>query len=106
MAYGDFKDLTRGTVSDKTVRDDAFNIAKNTKYDGYQRRIASMVYKYFHKKTSGCGIKNEIIFNKELAEELHKVIVRKFEKRNVQSPFIDIIWGSGLVDMQSISKFD
>ena len=47
MAYGEFKDLARRTTSDKSLRDKAFNIAKNTKYDGYQRRFASMVYKYF-----------------------------------------------------------
>ena len=50
MAYGDFKDLERRTVSDKLLGDKAFNIAKNPKYDGYQRRLASMVYKYFDKK--------------------------------------------------------
>ena len=43
MAYGDFKDLARRTASDKALRDKAFNIAKNSKYDGYQRRLASMV---------------------------------------------------------------
>ena len=43
MAYGDFKDLARRTASDKVLRDKAFNIAKNSKYDGYQRRLASMV---------------------------------------------------------------
>ena len=42
MAYGDFKDLKRRTASDKTLRDKAFNIAKNPKYDGYQRGLASM----------------------------------------------------------------
>ena len=47
MAYGDFKDLARRATSDKSLRDKAFNIAKNTKYDGYQRRFASMVCKYF-----------------------------------------------------------
>ena len=47
MAYGDFKDLARRTTSDKSLRDKAFNIAKNTKHDGYQGRFASMVYKYF-----------------------------------------------------------
>ena len=49
MAYGDFKDLTRRTASDKILRDKAFNIAKNTKYDGYQRGLASMAYKFFDK---------------------------------------------------------
>ena len=53
MAYGDFKDLKWRTASDKILRDKAFNIAKNPKYDGYQRRIASMVYKFFYKKSAG-----------------------------------------------------
>ena len=48
MAYGDFIDLARKTVSDKGIRDKAFNIAKNPKYDRYQRGIASMVYKFFN----------------------------------------------------------
>ena len=49
MAYGDFKDLARRTASDKVLRDKAFNIAKNPKYDGYQRGLASMVYKFLIK---------------------------------------------------------
>ena len=71
-AYGDFKDLTRRTASDKILRDKTFNIAKNPKYDGYQRGLASMVYKFFDKKISGGTVKNENISNKDLAEELHK----------------------------------
>ena len=59
MAYGDLKYFTRRTVSDKILRDKAFNIAKNPKYDGYQREIASMVYKFFDKKSSGTLSKNE-----------------------------------------------
>ena len=58
MAYGDFEDLTRRTALDKILRDKAFNIAKNPKFDGYQRKLASLVYKFFDKKTSGNGIKN------------------------------------------------
>ena len=77
MAYGDFKDLTKRTASDKVLRNKAFNIAKNSKYDGYQRRLASMVYKFFDKKSSGSGIKNEIKRNEQLAEELHKPIIKK-----------------------------
>ena len=50
MAYGDFKDLARKTASDKFLRDKAFNIAKNPKYDGCQRGPTSMVYKNFDKK--------------------------------------------------------
>ena len=49
MAYGDFKDLARRTASDKILRDKAFNIAKNPKYDEYQRGLASLVYKLFDK---------------------------------------------------------
>ena len=58
MAYGDFKDLTKRTASDKVLRDKAFNIAKNWKYNGYQRGPGSMIYKVFDKKTSVGGIKN------------------------------------------------
>ena len=50
MAYGDFKDLTKRTTADKVLRDKTFNIAKDSKYDGYQRGLASMVYKFFDKK--------------------------------------------------------
>ena len=50
MAYEDFKDLKIRTFSDNILRDKAFNIAKNHKYDGYQRGIASIVYKFFDKK--------------------------------------------------------
>ena len=73
MASGDFKDLKRRTFSDKILRDKAFNIAKNPKYDGYQRGLASMVYKFFDKKSAsltdksvagGAVANNEIkIFN-------------------------------------------
>ena len=71
IAYGDFKDLARRAASDKFLRDKAFNIAKNPKYDGYQRGLASMVSKFFDKKLKGGGV------NKQLTEELHKPIIRK-----------------------------
>ena len=76
MASGDFKDLKRKTYSDKVLRDKAFNIAKNPKYDGYQRGLASMVYKLFDKKSAGSGIIKEP--NYQLTNELHKPIIRKF----------------------------
>ena len=56
MAYGDFKDLAKRTATDKVLRDKAFNIAKDLQYDGYQRGPASIVYKFFDKKTAGSGI--------------------------------------------------
>ena len=65
-----------------------------------------MVCKFFDKKTVGGTVKNEITQNKKLAEELHKLIIRKFEKRKVHSPFIDNIWGTDLADMQLLSKFN
>ena len=74
------------------MRDNAFNIAKNPKYNGHQRRLASMV-KLFGKKTAGGAVKNENMSNKELAEELQKHIVRKLEKRKVYSFFMKNIWG-------------
>ena len=77
MTYGDFKDLTRRTASDKILHDIAFDVAKNPKYDGYQRGLASMVYRFFDNKTSSGAIKNKIMSKKELAEELHKPIIKK-----------------------------
>ena len=64
MAYRDFKYLARRTATDKVLRDKSFNIAKDPKHDGYQRGLASMVYKFFDKKSKGSGIKNEIKQNK------------------------------------------
>ena len=58
MAYRDFKDLTRRIASDKILRDEVFSIAKNLKYDGYQRGLASIVYKFFDKTFSSGKIKN------------------------------------------------
>ena len=57
MTHGDFKDFAKRTASDNVLRDKAFNIAKKTKYDGYQRGLTSMLYKFFDKRSSGSGIK-------------------------------------------------
>ena len=56
MVYGDFKYLARRTASAKVLRDKTFNIAKNHKYDGYQRGLASMVYRFFDKKSTGSDV--------------------------------------------------
>ena len=109
MAYGDFKDLKRKTAADNVLRDKAFNIAKNAKYDGYQRGLASMVYKFFDKKSKGSGVtltNKSIHQNEQLAEELHKPIIRKCKRREVYSAFKDYIWVADLADMQLISKFN
>ena len=101
------------------MRDKAFDIAKTPKYDGYQRDLVSMVYNFFDKNTSvgtttlvwsetlatrnKSAVRNEIVSNKELAEEFHKPIIRKFNKTNMHSSLIDNIWGA---DTQLISKFN
>ena len=76
MVYGKAKDLVRRTQSDKALRDKEFKIASDPKYDGYQRALASMVYKFFDEKSSGSGITNKP--NYQLADELHKPIIKKF----------------------------
>ena len=80
MAYSNFKDLAKRTIADKVFRDKAFNIAKNHKYDGYLRGLASMVYKFFDKKTKGSGLllSSNSKENIQLTDELHKPIIRKF----------------------------
>ena len=87
MAYGDFKDLKNRIAVDEALRDKAFDIAKYPKYNGYQTGLASTVYNFFDKKTKGSGVtlanKSAIKYvpqNEQLAEELHKPIVRKLKK--------------------------
>ena len=108
-AYADHhKDLTNRTKSDKVLRDKAYDIASNPEHDGYQGGLASMVYKFFDKKSTGSGFKklknttkpNSLI----LADELHKPIIRKLNKRKVYSQFKDNKWGVDLADMQSLSR--
>ena len=86
------------------LRDKAFKIASDLKYDGYQRGLASMVYKFFDKKSKGSGIANES--SHKLANELHKPVIKKFKKRKVYSSFKDNIWGVDLADMQSLSRYN
>ena len=74
------KYFAKKTQSDRVLKDRAYEIANNPRYDGYQRGLASMVYKVFDKKSKGAGIKNEIKKNQQLNNELHKPIIRKFKK--------------------------
>ena len=99
-AYADHEVLINRTKSDKFLRDKAYNIASNPEYDGYQRGLASMVYKLFDKKSMGSGIASTLI----LTDELHKPVIKKFNKRKVYSQFKDNIWGVDLADMQSLSR--
>ena len=115
MAFGDFKDLRWRTFSDKFLRDRAFNIAKNTKYDGHERGLASIAYRFFDKKSAslpdksvlGGGIaNNRIKQNLQLAKEMCKPIIRNFKRRTVYSGFKENVWGVDLADMQSLSKYN
>ena len=106
-AYADHKALINRTEADKVLRDKAYDIASTPKYDGYQRGLASMVYKFFDKKSTGSGfkkLKNTTRNSSILADERHKPIIRKFNKRKVYSQFKDNIWGLDLADMQSLSR--
>ena len=95
MAYGKSEDLAKRTQSDKVLRDKAFKIASDPKYDGYQRGLASMICKVFDKNSSGSGVATEP--NYQLANKLHKQIIRKFKRKKVYSSFRDNIWGVELI---------
>ena len=105
-AYVDYKDLMNRTEADKVLRDKAYDIASNPKYEGYQRGLASMVYRFFDKKSMGSGIAKNTTKSSSsiLADELHKPIIRKFNKRKVYSQFKDNICGVDLADMLSLSR--
>ena len=76
-AYGDFKDLAKRIATDKVLRDKAFKIVSDPKYDVYQRGLASVAYKFFDKNSQGKGLANNKE-NVQLAAEFHKPIIRKF----------------------------
>ena len=107
-AYADHKDLINRAEADNVLRDKAYDVASNPEYDGYQRGLVSMVYKFFDKKSTGSGFKKLKNTTKSsssiLADELHKPIIRKFNKRKIYSQFKDNIWGVDLADMQSLSR--
>ena len=113
MAYGDFKDLPKRTAADNVLRDKAFKIASDQKYDGYQRGLASVVCNVFDRKSQGSGCPfssaSQLANNEEniqLAGELDKPIIKKFKKRKVYSSFKDNIWGADLADIHLLSKFN
>ena len=111
MVYGNQKtQLAKRTQLDKTLRNKAFKTVSDPKYDGYQRELASMVYKFFDKKSafldkySGSGVDAER--NYQLANELYRQIIKKFKRQKVYSSFRDNIWSVNLADMQSLSKYN
>ena len=104
MAYGKSKDLTKRSQSDKVLGDKAFKITSDPKYDGYQTGLASMVYKFFVKKSIGSGVDTEP--NYQLANEFCRQIIKQFQRRKVYSSFRENIWGVDLADMQVLSKYN
>ena len=102
MAYNKFKYLEKRTQSDIVLKNKSLKIAKNPKYNGYERGLASMVYNFFDKKSEGSGLKESqgnflqsfgrSLANSQLTNELHKPIMRKFKKRKVYSSFKENIW--------------
>ena len=116
-AYAKYKDVENRIISDQKLRNSAYDIASNPKYDGYQRGLASMVYQFFDSKVapfdkktmSGKGNAKHSSLertgnNKFLAEELHKPVIKNFNRRKVYSQFKDNMWGVDLADTQSLSK--
>ena len=104
MAYSKPRDLAKRTQSDKVLRNKAFKIASDPKYDGYQRGLASMVYNYFDKRSSGSGVDAKP--NYQLTNELQKQIIKNFKRQKVLSLFIDNIQGVDLAHMQLSSKYN
>ena len=85
------------------MRDKVFEIASDPKYHGCQRGLASIIYTFFDKKCIGRSVATS---NYQLANELHKQIIKKLKRKNLYSSFKDNIWGIDLAEMQSLSKTD
>ena len=98
-AYSDSKDLAKRVLSDKILRERAYEIARNCKYDGYQRALASMVYNFFYKKRG-----SKISVNEELAEELRESVIKKFKRRKVYAKFKGNSLETDLAEMGSLSS--
>ena len=94
-------DLAKRTISHKISKDWAYKITRNPKYDGYQRGLASMVYKFFDKRPN-----LRVSVNEDLAKELHKPVVKKFKLKKVYARFKHNIWAAGLAEMGSLSSFN
>ena len=100
-AYSKYKDRLNRRQSDIVLKNKALKIATDPRFNGYQRGLVSMVYKFFNERTKGSGLNNEI-----LAEELHTPIIKNFKRRKVYSTFKDNIWSVDFADMHLISKYN
>ena len=110
MAYGSYKDSAKRTESGKVLGNKAFKFTSNPTYDGYEKVLAAIVYKFFDKKSAAirankfAGSSAKYIPSQQLADELHKPIIKKFKRGKVYSFFKDNIWGADFADMQLIRK--
>ena len=100
-AYTNSKNLAKRTVSDKVLKNKAYEVALNPKYDGYQRRLPSMAYKCFDKKI-GSGMSANV--NEVLPQELHKLLTKNSKRIKLYARFKDNIWAADLAYMGSISS--
>ena len=98
-ACSDSKDLAKRTISDKILKDRAYEAPKKRRYDGYKRALASMVYKFFDKKT---GLRASV--NEQLAKELHKPVTKKFKRRKIYAIFKYNIWAADLAETELLSS--
>ena len=97
--YSDSKDLAKRTISDKILKDRAYEIARNCNYGECQTALASMAYMFFDEKIgSGKSV------NEQLAEELHKPVMKKFKRRKVYAKFKGNIWAANLIEMEALSS--
>ena len=107
-AYAKYKDRLNRRQSDIVLKNKALKIATDPRFNGYQRGLTSMVYKFFNERTKGSGINLQANYlnNEILAEQLHKPIIKNFKRGKVYSSFKDNIWGFDLADMEIISKYN
>ena len=99
-AYINSKDLANRTVSDKVLEDRAYEISINTNYDGYQKGLVNMLYKFFDKKA---GLRTKANVKSVLAQEIHKPVLKKFKRRKVYARFKDNVWAADLDEMGPLS---
>ena len=104
-AYSGSKDLAKRTISDMILKYRTYKISRTRGYDEYQEALASKVYKLFDKKTGSGAVETsraEVSVNEQLAEELHKPVIKKFKKRKVYARFKNNIWTADLAEILNI----
>ena len=98
-ACSDSKYVAKRTISDRILKDKANEIAINPRYDGYRRRLASTVYKFFDKKT---GLVAKPSVKEEVAQKVHRPVTNKFKRKKVYARLKDNVWVADLAEMESL----